>query len=45
MSMVEWNMNHLLFANGTTLVVDSEERLKHLGEEFGRMCKKRKLSE
>ncbi len=32
-----------LFADGTALVDDSEGRLRHLVEEFGRVCKMRKL--
>jgi len=39
----EWNLNRLLFAEDTALVADSEERLRHLVEEFGRVCKRRKL--
>ncbi len=31
----EWNPSQLLFADDTTLVADSEERLRHLVEEFG----------
>ncbi len=38
----EWNLN-LLFADDTTLVADSEGRFRRLVEEFGRVCKRRKL--
>ena len=39
----EWNLNQLVFVDDTALVADSEERLKQLVEEFGRVCKRRKL--
>ncbi len=39
----EWNLSQLLFADDTALVADSEGRLRKLVEEFGRMCKRRKL--
>ncbi len=39
----EWNLKKLLFADDTALVADSEERLRQLVEEFGRVCKRRKL--
>ncbi len=35
----EWRINHLLFADDTALVAGSEENLKRLVEEFGRVCK------
>ena len=36
-------INQLLFADDTTLVADSEERLCRLVSEFGRVCKRIKL--
>ncbi len=33
----------MLFADDTTLVADSEEKLRQLVEETGRVCKRRKL--
>ncbi len=39
----EWNLSQLLFPNDTALVADSEGRLRRLLEEFGRICKRRKL--
>lgn len=39
----ELNLSQLLFADDTALVVDSEERLKQLVDEFERVCKRRKL--
>ncbi|WP_435326736.1 reverse transcriptase domain-containing protein, partial [Klebsiella pneumoniae] len=39
----EWSLNQLLFADDTALVVDSEETLRQLVEEFGRVCVRRKL--
>ncbi len=33
----EWNLSQLLFADDTALVTDSEERLRQLVEEFGRV--------
>ncbi len=39
----EWNLSQLLFADDTALVADSEGRLRQLVEEFGRVCKWRKL--
>ena len=41
----QWNINQLLFADDTALVLDSEEKLCQLVEEFGRMCSRRILSE
>ncbi len=38
----EWNLNQLLFADNTTMMVDSQDRLRQLGEEFGRLCERRK---
>ncbi len=43
MVMTEWNVNQLLFADDTALVAESEERLRHLVDEFGRVCKRKKL--
>ena len=40
---LEWNVNQLLFADDTALVADSEEKLRQLIEEFGRVCERRKL--
>ncbi len=39
----EWNVNQLLFVDDTALVADLEQRLRHLIEEFGRVCEGRKL--
>ncbi len=39
----EWSLSQLLFTDDTTLVADSEGTLKQLVEEFGRVCKRRKL--
>ena len=36
-------INQLLFANGTALVADSEEKLCRLVSEFGRLRERRKL--
>ena len=36
-------INQLLFADDTSLVVDSEEKLGRLVSEFGRVCERRKL--
>ena len=38
-------INQLLFADDTTLVADSEEKLCRLVSEFGRVCKKKVESE
>ena len=38
-----WEVNQLLFADDTALVADSEEKLKRLVSEFGRVCERRKL--
>lgn len=37
------NFNELLFADDTTLLFDSVERLRQLADEFGKMYKRRKL--
>ncbi len=39
----EWRVNQLLFADDTALVAGSEEDLKSLVEEFGRVCARRIL--
>ncbi len=39
----ERNLNQLLFADNMALVADSEGRLRQLVEEFGKVCKRRKL--
>ena len=39
----EWRQNQLLFADDTALVADSEEALRQLVVEFGRVCDMRKL--
>ena len=38
-----FEINQLLFADDTTLVADSEEKLYRLVGEFGRVCERRKL--
>ena len=38
-----FEINQLLFADDTTLVPDSEEKLCRLVSEFGRVCERRKL--
>ena len=40
-----FEINQLLFADDTALVADLEEKLCRLLSEFGRVCKRRKLSE
>ena len=39
----KFEINQLLFADDTTLVADSEEKLCRLVSEFGRVCERRKL--
>ena len=39
----EWRLSQLLFADDTALVAESEEGLKRLVKEFGRVCDRRKL--
>ena len=38
-----FEINQLLFADGTALVADSEEKFCRLVSEFGRVCEKRTL--
>ena len=38
-----FEINHLLFADDTALVADSEEKLCRLVSEFGGVCERRKL--
>ena len=38
-----FEINQLLFTNGTALVADSEEKLCMLVSGFGRVCERRKL--
>ena len=38
-----FEINHLLLADDTALVADSEEKLCRLVSEFGRVCERRKL--
>ena len=38
-----FEINQLLFADDTSLVADSEDKLCRLVSEFGRVCKRRKL--
>ena len=40
-----FKINQLIFADDTALVANSEEKLCRLESEFGRVCKRRKLSE
>ena len=39
----EWELNQLLFVDGTVVVADSERKLCQLVTEFGRVCEGRKL--
>ena len=43
MTQVEFEINQLLFADDSELVVDSEKNLCRLVSEFGRVGKRRKL--
>ena len=38
-----FEINQLLFANDTALVADSEEKLRRLVSEFGRVCERKTL--
>ena len=38
-----WEVNQLLSADDTALVADSEEKLKHLVKEFGKVYDRRML--
>ena len=38
-----FEINHLLFADDTALVADSEEKLCRLVSEFGRVCEEESL--
>ena len=38
-----FEINQLLFADGTALVADSEDKLYRLVSEFGRVCERRKF--
>ena len=39
-----FEINQLLFADDTALVVDSEDKLCRLVSEFGRVCERRKYN-
>ena len=39
----EWELNQLLFADGSVVVADSERKLCQLVTEFGKVCERRKL--
>ena len=41
---VEWKVYWLMFADDTVLLGGSEEKLERLVQEFGRVCRRRKLS-
>ena len=41
---IEWKVDWLMFADDTVLLGDSEEKLERLVQEFGRVCRRRKLS-
>ena len=43
MNRGRFKVNQLLFADDTSLVADSEEKLCRLMSEFGRVCERRKL--
>ena len=39
----KWEVSQFLFADDTVLVADSKKKLEMLVEEFGRVCRRRKL--
>ena len=41
---IEWNVDFLMFAGDTVLLGDTEEKLERPVQEFGRECRRRKLS-
>ena len=41
---IEWKVDWLMFADDTVLLGDSEEKLERLVQEFGRVCRRRRLS-
>ena len=41
---IEWKVDWLMFADDTVLLDDSDEKLERLVPEFGRVCRRRKLS-
>jgi hypothetical protein len=40
----EWQLNHILYADGTALLTDKESKLQSLVTEFGKVCEMRKLA-
>ena len=40
----KWEVSQLLFADDTVLVADSKKKWERLVEEFGRVCRRRKLN-
>ena len=40
----KWEVSQLLFADDTVLVSESMKKLERLVEEFGRVCRRRKLN-
>ena len=40
---IEWKVDWSMFAEDTVLLGDSEEKLERLIQEFGRLCRRRKL--
>ena len=41
---IEWKVDWLMFADNSVLLGDSEEKLERLVQEFGSVCRRRKLS-